>query len=142
MTKEIFTQNLYTKSLTNCLYLPASPVNIISVPALSEQLNDDKGTCIQSKRQYSIFTWDHGKYSKTIYHSSDNFPELLVNAGYKDFKYFCSLFTFNIFNSNDKSSKNKEVTQLQIVMELHQFPISFSKECQEMLGFRFNASMM
>ena len=45
----------YTIKLKDCLYLPASPVNIISVPDLFVHLNDDEGTWIQSKSQYSTF---------------------------------------------------------------------------------------
>jgi len=62
--------------LQNAYYFPDSPVNILSVTALAHQLEDDTGTWIQTLRSSSIFTWDHDKYTRTIFHPVSGLPEL------------------------------------------------------------------
>ena len=45
-----------TYILKDALYFPDSPVNIISVTAFADQMEDDEGTWIMTKRRHSIFT--------------------------------------------------------------------------------------
>eukprot|EP00957_Ditylum_brightwellii_P061460 4665045-Ditylum_brightwellii.AAC.1 len=44
--------------LKNSLYFPGSLVNIISATSLDDQLNNNEGTYITTKRHYSSFVWD------------------------------------------------------------------------------------
>jgi hypothetical protein len=39
--------------LTDVLFFPTPPVKILSITAFADQLNDDNGTCINTKRRTS-----------------------------------------------------------------------------------------
>ena len=52
----------YEIILKNVLHFPGSPVKILSVAALADQLKDDWDTWILSRRTQSTFTWDSGKF--------------------------------------------------------------------------------
>ena len=67
--------------LKNVLHFPNSPVKILSVVGLADQLKDDQDTWILSRRHESLFTWDFGKFSKTIIHGKSKLPELLLKSG-------------------------------------------------------------
>ena len=69
---------VYNIVLKNVLHFPNSPVKILSVVGLAEQLDDDVDTWILSRRHESLFTWDRAKHSKTIQHGSSKLPELMV----------------------------------------------------------------
>lgn len=69
----------YEIILRKVLYFPSSPVNVLSVTAFANQLCDDEGTWIQTKRNYSVFSWEFGTRTKTIQHPSSNLPEMSVN---------------------------------------------------------------
>ena len=57
-------EELHTNKLNNLLYFPNSHVKIISATALAESINYYEGTWVLTKRNYSIFNWDFGKYKK------------------------------------------------------------------------------
>jgi hypothetical protein len=61
-------------------YFPDSPVNILSVTALADQLDDDDGTWIQTCRHQSIFQWDHGKFQRQFYHPLSGLPGLPLES--------------------------------------------------------------
>ena len=52
--------------MNNVLYFTDSPVNIIGATEFSESIKDYEGIWLLIKRKYYIFTWDYGKYKKTI----------------------------------------------------------------------------
>jgi hypothetical protein len=52
--------------------------------------SDENGTWIKTNTNYSIFTWDHGKFSRTIRHARSRLPELYVNASNSTFKSYCT----------------------------------------------------
>ena len=60
----------------------------MSVTVFSRQLNDEKGTGINTKMKYSIFYWNNNKYSRKIYRSALNLPELAVNEVNSLFAWF------------------------------------------------------
>jgi len=64
------------------LYFPTSPVNILSVTGFADQLKDDDGTGIDTKRSTSRFYWQNDRFQRTIAHSASNLPELRVNEGF------------------------------------------------------------
>ena len=66
----------YSIVLKDVLYFPNSPVNVISCTSLANQLDDNDGTWIQTKRHHSNFEWDFGSRRRTIHHPSSNLPEL------------------------------------------------------------------
>ncbi len=78
------------------IYNPKSPFNILSVGRLGSHFGklesncDDDGTYIQSSANFSTFTWDHRKFTRTFSHSSDGLPELPVNIGTTTYQAFCS----------------------------------------------------
>ena len=74
------------------LYFPDSPVNILSVTRFADQLDDDEGTGINTRRSYSEFYWQDGKFKRTIRHPASNLPELPVNEGWNSFSLFSKLF--------------------------------------------------
>ena len=71
---------IYEIALKNVLHFPNSPVKILSVVELAEQLKDDLDTWILSRRYQSIFTWAFGKFTKTIAHGKSRLPELLIKS--------------------------------------------------------------
>ena len=81
----------HTYELQNVLYFPDSPVNIISITAFANQLNDDDGTNIMTARHHSVFQWNFAEYQRTFTHSpTTNLPEIIVNEGYNTFASFCN----------------------------------------------------
>ena len=71
---------IYEITLKNVLHFPNSPVKILSVVELAEQLKDDLDTWILSRRYQSIFTWAFGKFTKTIVHGKSRRSELLIKS--------------------------------------------------------------
>ena len=67
--------------MNDVLYFPNSPVKIISVMCLGDDLNDSSGTWITTKRFESLLKWDCKQYSKKITHPRSRLPELIVNPG-------------------------------------------------------------
>ena len=54
-------------------------------------MKDDEVTWVLTKRKYFIFTWDFGKYKKTIAHSEDCLPESEIQAGLSKVSEFCNI---------------------------------------------------
>lgn len=46
---------VHTKDIHDALFFPESPVNILRVTHLADQLKDDEGTSVHTKQKYSIF---------------------------------------------------------------------------------------
>ena len=78
--------------LQNAYHVPQSPVNILGLSAFSKIIGDYRigGTRINSSGKDSVFTWDHGKYTRTFVHSESHMPELPVNDGYSTFHKMCN----------------------------------------------------
>ena len=80
--------------LENCIYLPESPVSLLSTRRLAEKFldkdgNPDKDTVINSKYSTHKLTWCFGKYTKTFPTPVSGLPELLFNEGFRAFQSFC-----------------------------------------------------
>ena len=65
----------HTFEIRDVLYFPESPVNILSVTKFADQLNDDEGTGIDTKRNHSVLYWNEKKFQRTIRHPASNLPE-------------------------------------------------------------------
>eukprot|EP00957_Ditylum_brightwellii_P067530 5126674-Ditylum_brightwellii.AAC.1 len=101
----------HTYRLKKVLYFPESPVNIISVTLLAEQLNDDEGAYVTTKRKHLIFSWDQEKANLRIEHSQHCLPEIPINAGfslfktyYVRFRQYMSDFEYHAHSSNVKKA--------------------------------------
>ena len=70
--------NAVPVNLERVLYFPKSPVNVMSVTYLANQLSDDDGTWVQTKRGSSILTWNFGKHQIEFSHPSSKLPVLNV----------------------------------------------------------------
>ena len=81
----------YEGILKGALFFPESPVNIISVTVLAAQFDNDNRTWIKPSRYSSTFTWDNGKFTKTLVHPTSRLPTLQVNYGYSTFTFFYTL---------------------------------------------------
>ncbi len=57
--------NPYSIVLEDVLYFPRSPVNVLLVTSLANQLDDDFGTSIKTSINMSKFVWDR-KAGKVI----------------------------------------------------------------------------
>ena len=57
-------------------------MNILSVTSLADQFNNNEGKGIDTKRNKSLFYWDHNRYHRTINHPPSNLPELPINEGF------------------------------------------------------------
>ena len=80
--------------LENCIYLPESPVSLLSTRRLAEKFldkdgNPDEDTAINSKYSTHKLTWCFGKYTKTFPTPVSGLPELLFDEGFQTFKSFC-----------------------------------------------------
>ena len=80
-------ENSKNKSI-NSLYFQDSPLNILISTALSESTKYDEGTWVQTKRKYFVFTWDSGKYKKTISQLEKCLTELQIQSGSSNFIHF------------------------------------------------------
>ena len=88
---------IYKIVLLNVLHFPNSPVKILSVVALADQLKDDWDTWILSRRKQSLFTWDFGKFCTTIIHGTSKLPELTIKTKPDKIETFNSLVTIFLF---------------------------------------------
>ena len=79
---------LHTNRLNDILYVPDSPVNIISATVLSESVKDYQGTWLLPKGKYSIFTWYFGKYKNRISQSENHLIELEIQYIFSKFAGF------------------------------------------------------
>ena len=84
-------KNYHKYQLSNVYHVPTSPVNILGLSMFSKILGDYHagGTRINSSGKDSIFTWDHGKFSRTFTHSESHMPELIVNDGFSKYHQLC-----------------------------------------------------
>ena len=81
--------------LENCIYLPDSPVNLLSTRRLAEKFLDSEGnpdeeTNITSRYSSHVLTWNHGRYHKTFPTPVSGLPELLFDEGFGNFDSYCS----------------------------------------------------
>ncbi len=111
---------VYKITLKNVLHFPNSPVKILSVVGLADQLKDNWDTWILSRRHQSLFTWAFGKFSKTILHGKSKLPDLLIKSGtYSNMNAFYSLVQKSttadnhlVFNTAIKMDK-KQITDME-----------------------------
>ena len=61
---------VHTEQLENTLYFPKSPISIMSVTKLANQISDVEGTGIDTKMNHSHFYWKNNKSPPKIHHSS------------------------------------------------------------------------
>ena len=73
------------------MFDPATPINILSVPALGTFFGDNAnasspcdeyGTTIKSGATRSHFVWDHGRHEWHFMHSSSLMPEIHLYVGH------------------------------------------------------------
>ena len=83
----------YSIILKNVLHFPHSPVKILSVVSLAEQLGDEYDTWILSRQKESIFTWAKGAFSKTIQHGKARLPEMSIRTVKDNVAAFHALVT-------------------------------------------------
>ena len=81
--------------LENCIYLPESPVNLLSTRRLAEKFldtlgNPDEETNITSRYSTHVLTWCFGKYKKTFPTPVSGLPELLFDEGFGNFSSYCT----------------------------------------------------
>ena len=70
---------IHTLDIENVLYFPQQPDNILSITGLADQLKDNDGTGIDTKRNKFRFYWDKNKFQQKINHPPSNLPELPIN---------------------------------------------------------------
>ena len=81
--------------LENCIYLPDSPVNLLSTRRLAEKFldangNPDEETKIVSRYSTHTLSWCFGKYQKTFPTPVSGLPELLFDEGFEAFQSYCT----------------------------------------------------
>ncbi len=103
--------------LTHVIYLPHSPVNLLSLCWLTEQYpnedgkTDQYGTGINLAYDSHTLYWDKKKFSKTLYTANFGLPECLFTLGYTRL----SAFTWHLAQYYDAtvrwvfSSKVKDI---------------------------------
>ena len=82
--------------LKECVCLPESPVNVMSVRRLAENYPDadgrpDRGTGILSLLDEHHLFWDGEKGSKHFTTTGDGLPQCIFNKGNKKFEHYCSI---------------------------------------------------
>jgi hypothetical protein len=85
----------HTFILDNCLFHPASPVNLLSTRHLAKKFLDsnecpDEQTRIESRFLTHILTWSFGNFKKTFPTPVSGLPELLFDEGFLEYKSFCT----------------------------------------------------
>ena len=83
----------YSIVLDDVLFFPRSPVNILSVTALANQLDDDSGTYVKTCRNSSEFVWHSSRHRITLQHGQCQLPEMRVNEGYEKLKMKNNIFS-------------------------------------------------
>ena len=87
----------YTYDVSGCVFYPATPINILGVPALGtfsgNNANagipyDKDGTTIKLGATRSHFIWDHGKHGRHFMHGSRLMTELHLYVGHGYFNEF------------------------------------------------------
>ena len=63
----------------------------MSVTKFADQLDDDQGTGIDTKRNHSVLYWKNNQHRRTIRHPLSNLPEMPVNEGWSRFSLFSKL---------------------------------------------------
>ena len=82
---------IYSIVLKNVQHHSKSPVNVLSIGCLADQLDDDEGTSCKTYRLHSNFSWEGDKFHRTLQHPTlTRIPELPVRADHSKFKAFCS----------------------------------------------------
>ena len=89
----------HTYDVPGCVFDPATPVNILGVPALGTFFGDhadasnpydEDGTTIKSGATRSHFVWDNGRHERHFMHGSSRMPELLLYVGHGYFNALCT----------------------------------------------------
>jgi hypothetical protein len=89
----------HTFTLNDCVYLPESPVNLLSTRRLSEQFPDQngrvdrRGTGITSVFEEHALFWHGRKYHKTFRTANSGLPECLFNTGFSMLDTYTSQVT-------------------------------------------------
>jgi hypothetical protein len=84
----------HTFTIKECIYLPSSPVNILSTRRLSEHFSDEagrpdrKGTGITSLFECHELFWNGRKHKKTFTTAGSGLPECLFNTGFSKFQTY------------------------------------------------------
>ena len=73
---------IYTLDIEDVLYFTQSPVTILIITGLADQLKYNDGMGIDKKSNKSWFYWDKNKLQQKINHPPSNIPELPVNEGF------------------------------------------------------------
>ena len=82
--------------LSECIYMPESSFNLLSVHRLAEHFPDDnglpdkRGTGIMSVFEEHTLFWNDKKHSKTFVTANSGLPEILLNAGYAQLMTYMS----------------------------------------------------
>ena len=81
----------HTYDVPGCVFDPATPINILGIPALgtffgdnsnaSSSYNED-GTTIKLGAMRSHFIWDHGRHEQNFMHGNSLMPELHLYVGH------------------------------------------------------------
>ena len=79
--------------LDNVLYFPNSPVKIISLVCLGDDLDDSEGTWINTRRFRSTFKWDREEFVRELQHPRSRLPEINVNPGSRSDIALCTSLT-------------------------------------------------
>jgi len=85
----------HEKLVKDFYYCPQSLFNVLSIPKLAQQIEDSKekyptGTGISTYAYHSVFTWEQGKYTRTIIHPSSLLPSMGFNTGFAELHNFCT----------------------------------------------------
>ena len=79
--------------LNNVLYFPNSPVKIISLVCLGDDLDNSESTWISTRQFRSTFKWDNEKYTRELQHPGSRLPEINVNPGCSTDLALCTSLT-------------------------------------------------
>ena len=111
----------HTFALKDCVYLPQSPVNLLSTRRLAEQFPeghggvDRRGTGITSVFEDHTLFWHGNQYRKTFHTANSGLPECLFNTGYSRLKTYTSQVTrhYNDSVSWAFTSESKEKSYVE-----------------------------
>jgi len=113
--------------LKDVLYFPNSPVNIISVVCLADHFDDDYGTSVLTTRNSSTFTWNKEKHTKSLGHSRNRLPEIMVNEGACSDIKIRNLVPASDFNTYNSAMPEDEIDKNAAIIDAATMATYFTK---------------
>ena len=89
----------HTFTINNVVYMPGSPVNILSTRRLAEHFPDSngnpdcKGTGVASFYDEHVLYWNHKEHTKTFVTATSGLPDMFFNTSFSNYSAYVANIT-------------------------------------------------